>query len=275
MELVRCIELDADRVPARRPVERATGRLHRWVPRATSRGGAVVPPALRRLVLSPVGLLPVAVPGRRLARRLMVEATDRYVSMMRLMPAEQVSGLLTAAAAQRITNDGTEAVREALEQAEGLDALSRMQYADAKVYLPDDILTKIDRASMLNSLEVRCPFLDHHFLELMASVPPDLRLSRGRAKYLLKQAMREVLPDRVLDRPKMGFRAPLESWFRDDLSPFVKSALLGRRTRQRGIFARRALERLVRAQNTLGQLTPHLSAVLVFELWCRSYLDEA
>jgi asparagine synthase (glutamine-hydrolysing) len=233
-----------------------------------------IPQLLRRLLLSPVGLLPVAVPGRRLARRLMLGATQRYVSVMRLMPAEQIGALLTAETAQRIGNDGAEAVREALEQAEDVDALSRMQYADAKVYLPDDILVKIDRASMLNSLEVRCPFLDHHFLELMASVPPHLRLSRGRGKYLLKQAMRGVLPDGVLNRPKMGFGVPLESWFRDDLSSFVRDVVLDRRTRRRGIFAPRALEKLVRAQNTLTQLTPHLWAVLVFELWCRSYLDE-
>jgi asparagine synthase (glutamine-hydrolysing) len=233
-----------------------------------------IPRRLRQVLLSPVGLLPIGMPGRRLGRRLMLDATQRYVSVMRQMPAEQVHALLTIEAAQRISDDGVEALREALEQAEDLDLLSRMQYADATVYLPDDILVKVDRASMLNSLEVRCPFLDHHFLELVASVPPGMRMSRRRGKYLLRQALRGMLPERVLNRPKMGFSLPLESWFRDDLASFVRDVTLDRRTRLRGIFAPQALDKLVRAQNTLTQLTPHVWAVLVLELWCRAYLDE-
>ena len=233
-----------------------------------------IPRRLRRLLLSPVGMLPVGVPGRRLGRRLMCDATERYVSVMRRMPAEQIAALLTSEALLRVGTDGAAPVLQALQHAAHLDALSRMQYADANVYLPDDILVKIDRTSMLNSLEVRCPLLDHRFLELMATVPPGLRLCRGNGKYLLKRALRGVVPEQVVQRRKMGFAVPLQSWFRDDLASFVEDVALDRRTAQRGIFAPPAIEKLLRAQRSLTQLTPHLWTVLVFELWCRSYLDE-
>ncbi|MGH3055207.1 MAG: asparagine synthase-related protein, partial [Gaiellaceae bacterium] len=120
----------------------------------------------------------------------------------------------------------------------------------------------------------RCPLLDHRFLELMASVPPALRMVNGRGKHLFKRAMRGLLPDQVLDRPKMGFGVPLEAWFRDDLATIVREIALDRRTVQRGIFSAPALERLIRAQPGRARLTPHVWAVLVFEMWCRSYLDE-
>ena len=234
-----------------------------------------IPSRVRQLLLSPVDWLPIGVPGWRLGRRLRLDPMPRYVSAMRLMPAEQVAALLTPDAARRMAGDGAAAVFDALQRAEDLDPLSRMQYADVKVYLPDDVLVKIDRASMLNSLEVRCPFLDHHFLELMASVPPQMRMCRGQGKSLLKRALRGVLPERVLRRPKMGFGIPLASWFRDDLASFVREVVLDRRTAQRGIFVPQALEKLVRTQANLPRLTPHLWAVLVFELWCRAYLDAA
>ena len=255
--------------------DEACAGYDRYAQALQERAVDAVPPAVRRVLLSPLDWLPIGVPGRRLGRRLMLDPMQRYASAMRHMPAEQVAALLTPETAQRITSDGAAPVLEALRRAADLDPLSRMQYADAKVYLPDDILVKIDRASMLNSLEVRCPFLDHHFLELMATVPPQMRLCRGQGKSLLKRALRGVLPEHVLHRPKMGFAVPMASWFRDDLASFVSEVVLDRRTAQRGIFAPRALEKLVRTQANLTRVTPHLWEILVFEFWCRAYLDAA
>jgi asparagine synthase (glutamine-hydrolysing) len=193
---------------------------------------------------------------------------------MRLMPSEQVSALLTSDAARLVGHNGAGPMAAALDAARDLDLLSRLQYADGCVYLPDDILVKVDRASMLNSLEVRCPLLDHRFLELMASVPPALRLVHGRGKHLFKRALRGVVPDVVLDRPKMGFGVPLEAWFGDDLAPFVREILLDRRTAERGIFSPPGLEQLIRRRADRAELAAHVWAALVFEMWCRSYLDE-
>ncbi len=233
-----------------------------------------IPSPLRRLLLRPLAALPIGVPGRQLARRLMLEPAQRYLDAMRQMPREQCDALLTPAAAQRIAGDGVGAIREAMEQAADLDPLSRMQYADGRVYLPDDILVKVDRASMLNGLEVRCPLLDFRFLALMAAAPAHLRSAGGRGKHLLREAMRGVLPDRVLSRPKMGFAVPLAAWFRGDLGAFARAVLLDRRTAARGIFRLPALEQLLRAQRSRERLSPYIWTALVFELWCRAYLDE-
>jgi len=234
----------------------------------------VVPQWLRRLVLWPFSRLPAGTPGRSRARRFMQDATGRYVTLMRFMSPEHVTALLTPEAAARVEGDGAAAVATAFARAGDLDALSRVQYTDGTVYLPDDILVKVDRASMLNSLEVRCPLLDYEFLELMAAVPPALRRANGGGKALLKRAFRGVLPDAVLDRPKMGFGVPLERWFRDDLATFVRATLCDARTAQRGIFSRRGVETLIRGGASASiQLSSHLWQVLVFELWCRAYLD--
>ncbi len=233
-----------------------------------------IPSPLRRLLLRPLAALPMGVPGRQLARRLMLEPAQRYLDAMRQMPREQCDALLTPAAAQRIDGDGVGAIRAAMEQAADLDPLSRMQYADGRVYLPDDILVKVDRASMLNGLEVRCPLLDFRFLALMAAAPAHLRSAGGHGKHLLREAMRGVLPARVLSRPKMGFAVPLAAWFRGDLGAFAREVLLDQRTAARGIFRLPALERLLRAQRSRERLSPYVWTALVFELWCRAYLDE-
>jgi asparagine synthase (glutamine-hydrolysing) len=106
------------------------------------------------------------------------------------------------------------------------DHLSRLQYLDIKTYLVDDILVKVDRASMANSLEVRCPILDHKFMEVVARMPSSLKL-RGRAgKYILKRALDTVLPRDVLTRRKQGFAVPLAQWFRKELRAFTADLIL-------------------------------------------------
>lgn len=253
--------------------DEACAGYDRYAQAAREEAADCIPARLRRLVLAPLGSLPLGTPGRRLARRLMLDPAERYVDLMRLMPAELIASLLTPEAARRVNGDGASPVGDALAQARDLDPLSRMQYADGCVYLPDDILVKVDRASMMSALEVRCPFLDHRFLALMAAVPPHLRSSGARGKHLLREAMRGVLPERVLNRPKAGFAVPLAVWFGGDLGAFVRDVLLDRRTAERGIFCRPAIENLLRDQARRERLSPHVWAVLVFEMWCRSYLD--
>lgn len=230
-----------------------------------------IPTTARRAMLFPLASLPVGMPGRRKARRLMLNPVERYVSLMRLTPDEEIRAFLSPAAAEQIDDDGTASWREVLEQGRRLDALSRMQYADARVYLTDDILVKVDRASMLNSLEVRCPFLDHRFLELMASVPPDMRLRNRRGKRILKAAMRSVLPESTLTRSKMGFAIPIDSWFSGSLASYVREVLLDRQTMQRGIIASNQAERLT--LSTTRGMSQFVWALVVLELWFRSYLD--
>jgi asparagine synthase (glutamine-hydrolysing) len=104
------------------------------------------------------------------------------------------------------------------------DPLSRMLYCDIKTYLPGDILTKVDRTSMANSLEVRAPLLDYRVIEFAATLPSALKIRWGNKKYLLKRAFSRVLPGEIFKRPKHGFTVPLDKWFRHDLVPLAQDA---------------------------------------------------
>jgi asparagine synthase (glutamine-hydrolysing) len=116
------------------------------------------------------------------------------------------------------------------------DPLSRVQYADIKTYLPGDILTKVDRASMANSLEVRAPFLDHRFVEWTATLPSALKLHHGEGKYVLKRSLEPLLPRDILYRTKQGFSVPLAAWFRGPLRDSMRAAVTGPALRDTGWF---------------------------------------
>lgn len=105
------------------------------------------------------------------------------------------------------------------------DPLARIQYVDVKTYLVEDILTKVDRASMANSLEVRVPLLDHEFMELAARIPSGMKLRGREGKYLFKKALEPVVPHGILYRPKRGFSIPLKDWLRGDLKPVFEKAV--------------------------------------------------
>ena len=153
------------------------------------------------------------------------------------------------------------------------DWLSKLQYLDVKRYLPLDILTKVDRMSMAHSIETRVPLLDHKLVEFAATIPPEMNLRGGTTKYILKQAMRGILPDRIIDRPKHGFALPLSYWFRGKLGTYVRDLLLGESARQRGVFNSAYIERLV-ARHERGQnLDLQLWTLISFELWARVFLD--
>ena len=111
-----------------------------------------------------------------------------------------------------------------------------MQYLDLKTYLAGDILTKVDRASMAHSLEVRVPILDHHLVEWMATIPPNYKLRSGQGKYIFKKALESRIPNDILYRNKMGFAVPLSDWFRGPLKTRVEESLCGERMLDSGIF---------------------------------------
>ncbi len=136
-----------------------------------------------------------------------------------------------------------EVFREHQANFDGHDPLSLIQYLDIKTYLVGDILTKVDRASMAHSLEVRVPFLDHKFVEWSATVPTTLKIKNGCGKYLLKKAMEAHLPHDVLYRKKMGFRVPLADWFRGPLKQKLRDALLSNQMKETGLFNMQTIEK--------------------------------
>ena len=152
--------------------------------------------------------------------------------------------------------------------------LSLVQYLDLKTYLPGDINTKVDRASMAHSLEVREPLMDHPLVEWLSNLPPDLKLRNGEGKYLLKKALQPWLPDEILYRPKMGFAVPLERWFRGPLKQRVRDAVLGDRLASTGWFDRKYLQHLVDAhQSGVRDYSSPLWTLLMFEAFLRNGVD--
>ncbi|MBK6597008.1 MAG: amidotransferase 1, exosortase A system-associated [Proteobacteria bacterium] len=159
---------------------------------------------------------------------------------------------------------------------EGWDALSTVQYLDFRTYLPGDILTKVDRASMANSLEVRVPMLDHEFAEWVAGLEPTQKLRGAEGKYVLKQAMHNYLPHEIMYRAKMGFAVPIVHWFRGPLRAQVREAVLGQRLADAGVFDRAMLERLVdQHQSGARDHSPALWALMMFERFIGRVLDPA
>ena len=148
--------------------------------------------------------------------------------------------------------------------------LSQVQYLDLKTYLPGDILTKVDRASMAHSLEVRVPILDHPLVEWMATLPPELKLKGREGKYIFKKSLEPYLPESVLYRPKMGFAVPLASWFRGPLKSRVREALLGERMLDSGWFDPGFLHTMVdQHQKGLRDYSAPIWSLLMFESFLR------
>jgi asparagine synthase (glutamine-hydrolysing) len=150
------------------------------------------------------------------------------------------------------------------------DALALIQYLDYKTYLVGDINTKVDRASMAHSLEVREPLMDHELLEWLATLPSDLKLRGGEGKFLLKKAMEPWLPREVLYRPKMGFAVPLARWIRGPLRSRVGAVLEGERLADTGYFDPAHLRRL--ASEHFAGTRDHSAAIwalLMFDAFLR------
>ncbi|MBE0596685.1 MAG: asparagine synthase (glutamine-hydrolyzing) [Desulfuromonadales bacterium] len=154
------------------------------------------------------------------------------------------------------------------------DPLSRIQYVDVKTYLVEDILTKVDRASMANSLEVRVPLLDHEFMELAAQIPSGMKLRGKEGKSILKKALEPIVPHDILYRPKMGFSMPLKDWLRGDLKPVFKSAVFKGRA---GEFLNLSeVDSLWKGhQSGLRDFSAELWSVLFFAVWCEKMMGRS
>ncbi|MEF7616867.1 XrtA/PEP-CTERM system amidotransferase [Aquincola sp. MAHUQ-54] len=154
------------------------------------------------------------------------------------------------------------------------DPLALIQYLDMKTYLVGDINTKVDRASMAHSLEVREPLMDHELIEWLATLPSDLKIRGQEGKFLLKKAMEPKLPHDVLYRPKMGFSVPLARWFRGPLKQRVRDAVLGPRLAETGWFDRKYLQHLVDAhQSGVRDYSAPLWTLMMFEAFLRTVVD--
>jgi asparagine synthase (glutamine-hydrolysing) len=155
-----------------------------------------------------------------------------------------------------------------------LNSLSKEQYVDIKMYLPDDILTKVDRMSMANSLEARVPFLDHEFAEFIGTIPSHLKLHGLTTKYILKKSMLRLLPKQILHRKKQGFSIPMKNWLRDDLRNLMFDVLSKEKIKEEGYFNYNYVGKIMQQHLEGKKNNAHqLWALMTFELWYEMYIN--
>jgi asparagine synthase (glutamine-hydrolysing) len=170
--------------------------------------------------------------------------------------------------------DSLDVLREHYEKADTDDLLSRVQYLDIKTYLTDDILAKVDRASMAVSLEVRAPLLDHKFMELAARIPSSLKLRGREGKHIFKKALGRCLPESILYRRKMGFAVPLSEWFRGELKEKAHETLFA--CQDDGLVDGSVQEKIWNEhQKGFRNRSTELWTLLMFRLWQRNFIPAA
>jgi asparagine synthase (glutamine-hydrolysing) len=163
----------------------------------------------------------------------------------------------------------------AFAQADAEDWLDIVLDADVNLYLADDLLVKMDRATMSHSLEARSPFLDHVLMEFAASLPVSLKQAWGEKKRLLKAALRGRISDALLNRVKMGFSVPIDHWFREDLREMAHDVLLSAAALHRGYFEPEEIKRLLRDHGSQADHGARLWDLLMLELWHHTFIDGA
>lgn len=171
--------------------------------------------------------------------------------------------------------DSAQILLDAYATCPNRDIVTRTTAADVATYLPCDILTKVDIASMSVGLECRSPFLDHRVVELAARMPIELKQRDGRGKRILTDTFGDLLPQSIQTRKKMGFGVPLDHWFRDELRPLLDETILSKQAETRGMFNPAEVRRLVDEHTTRSwDHSYRLWSLLVLEMWQREFLDQ-
>jgi asparagine synthase (glutamine-hydrolysing) len=249
----------------------------RYVPHAqVSRFDTLPVPGKRALAGFAARTLPHGARGQRFLRHVARDDESRYIESVSFFGPEDRHALLDGGVAAPDGPAPEDHMRARFEHVRHLPLVSRMMHVDFGTYLPEDILTKVDRMSMAHSIESRVPLLDHLLVEFALRLPLRMKLRDGQRKYLLKRVAARVLPPQLLTRKKQGFGVPLGVWFRGKLRGAFQDVLLSARARQRGYFNPREIQRLLHEHLT-GRRDHELRLwqLLMFELWHRSYLDGA
>ena len=241
-----------------------------------------VPPALRAAFVEPlVRLLPVKTKNLsfdykalRFVNSAKYDAVTRHhVWFGSFTPEEQLQ-VLTEDALASTDGEIYAHAREIADECDSEDLVTQMQSIDTRLYLAEDILTKVDRASMAVSLEVRAPFLDPRVAEFAASLPCNYRLRGHKTKYILKKAVKGMLPPFVTRRGKKGFGVPVAEWLKEKLRPLARDLLSPERVRRAGVFNADYVERLQdEHERGVANHRKLLWTLLMFELWHESFIE--
>jgi len=236
-----------------------------------------IPPIIRSLLGFGSRFMPDGMRGKKRLGSLPRDLPTRAVQSSMLFRADVRSSMYSSEFfAQVRDHNPYERLVGEFRAVSDLDVTAQLQYVDVRAYLANDILVKVDKASMFNSLETRAPMLDHYLAEYVASLPSTIRTHGGVLKYLLKKVAADLLPAEILTRRKQGFGVPIKHWFRGDLNGYAYELLLSPRAQQRGIFNPEFIRNLLKAHatTTLVNHSDGIWALLCLELWFRIYMDE-
>jgi asparagine synthase (glutamine-hydrolysing) len=242
-----------------------------------------LPKMLRKVVVeTPASLIPTSElkrsrfrDAKRFLRAASLPKTERYFRWMSTFNRDAKDELYTREFSASVAEQNPSAYMDRwFAKANGSGILDATLLNDLMTYLPNDLLVKVDIASMANSLEARSPFLDHKVIEFAASLPEAMKMRRFETKSLLKKVAARLVPAEVIYRRKMGFGVPVGKWFRGEMKDFVRGVLLSEKALARGIVKREMLERYVN-EHTRGERDHafQIWTLLMLELWFQRFID--
>lgn len=236
---------------------------------------AVTPGFIRGAVRGGVAALPSAL-GQKLGRTFLARDADienLFFDNFAVFPKGEQKRLFSKDAREQFGLSGAyDELELLLGKSDAVDTLDKLLYADTKTYL-HELLMKQDQMSMAASIESRVPFLDHKLAEFSARMPREMKLRGGTTKWILREAMADVLPSEILTRPKMGFPVPLGKWLRTTHRHIVDEYVLSERAVTRGIFDREYVASLVARHSAGENADEKLWALINFEMWARTFID--
>ncbi len=237
-----------------------------------------VPFVFRQKLIKPIlKWLPIGTPGKNTLYYLGHARAEWGQSEVGIYPYI-FSDLISEDLKQQIEKSTNDALlwinRDVFHQFPNLSKLSLLQYKDARIYLPDDILVKVDRMSMANSLETRAPFLDYRLVEFAARLPEHVKIRNGSGKYLLRKWLKRYLSERIINKKKHGFAAPIKYWFRHSQNGIASDLLLSKRFQQRGLFCAESVKKVLHLHKKgKADFSTWIWLLINLELWFQIFMD--
>jgi len=235
-----------------------------------------VPRMLRRLAGWPSRWLHPDHPVGRKLHRASMSVVERHLDVMAVFTPRELTRLLDAPLRGVLgAHDPLAAARAEHARVAGMAGeIPALLHLDASTYMSDDVLMKVDRTSMMHSLEARAPLLDHHVLEFVASIPFRYKLREGTGKWILRRCVQDLLPPEILARGKQGFGVPLGRWFDGAFGTLAREVLLDPAARHRGWFDTGAVARLLEGdENRISRRSRQIWSLVCLELWAQTYVD--
>jgi asparagine synthase (glutamine-hydrolysing) len=238
-----------------------------------------IPGLIKNGLMDPLSRrLPHGAWGRNYLHNVSLDPISRYLDNVSVFTGLNKSSLYTADFSDQLRDSShlSSYFRELSSNVRSDARLDSLLYIDSKTYLPGDILTKVDRMSMAVSLEARVPLLDHKLIEFVTRIPASMKLAGFETKHLFKQAIGDLVPAEIINRPKQGFGVPIQQWINQQLRQRIRDTLNDPRTLQRGYVTRSHVELLL-DEHERGRRDHAMAlwSLLMLELWHRQYVDRS